>query len=81
MLDKLDGYKKLTAAIVASVLAYLGFVAGMDNAQIGFIITPLTGYILAQGAADFGKSAAKIHSHAPIATLEPVVLVEEHQSE
>jgi hypothetical protein len=52
--------KKLIAAVVASVLAYLAFKGGMDTPTVGVIISPLVSFILGQGLADVGKSAAII---------------------
>jgi hypothetical protein len=53
--------KKMTAAITASILAYLGFRGGMDAATVGIIISPLVTFILGQGMADIGKEANKFN--------------------
>lgn len=58
MIEKLEGWKKLIAAIVATIVALIGFEKGMDAAQVGIIVAPLATYLLSQGMADFGKAAA-----------------------
>jgi hypothetical protein len=47
--------KKFIASILASILALVGLMYGMDIAEIAVIVAPLTGYTLSQGLADFGK--------------------------
>jgi hypothetical protein len=75
MIEKLEGYKKLLAAILSSIIALVAFMNGLDAATVGVIVGPLAGYIIAQGAADWGKEAAKVHAK------QPVVITELHKPE
>ena len=52
--------KKFIAACLASVLALIGTMYGLDPSAIAMIIAPLGGYTVAQGIADIGKEKAKV---------------------
>ena len=57
----MEGKKKLTAALVAVVIAIttrIGFDVSDETAAI--IVAPIVAYILAQGRADQGKEAEKV---------------------
>lgn len=62
MIDLIDGYKKILAAIVASVLAFLGLMNDFSVAEITLVISPLVTFILGMGLADIGKERAKVES-------------------
>lgn len=61
MKDMLNS-KKFMAAIVAAVLALVGFYLGMTVDQIAIITGPLMVYVGAQGLADIGKEKAKVQN-------------------
>ncbi len=51
--------KKFGAAVLASVLSFLGVREGLDVSQIALITAPLYAYIGGQGLADFGKEGKR----------------------
>lgn len=60
MIKHFDGYKKILAAALASILAFVGFLNGLTVAEIAVIVGPLMLYIPGQGLADFGKERARV---------------------
>jgi hypothetical protein len=51
--------KKFQTAILAAVVAGVASYTGLPTEQIWAIVSPLCAYIVGQGLADFGKSAAQ----------------------
>lgn len=62
MINLIDGYKKIFAATLASVLALVGLMNGLTVPEVAVIVGPLTGYVLGQGLADIGKERAKVEA-------------------
>ena len=54
--------KKFIAAILAAILALIGFYLGLATDQIAIITGPLMIYVGAQGLADIGKEKAKVEN-------------------
>ncbi len=52
--------KKFLAAILASILAFVGMIYDLSAPEVGVVIAPLASYILAQGVADHGKERLKV---------------------
>ena len=63
MLDTLKGLiasKKAVAAFVAVLMSLFGKKMGLDEDSLTKVVGSIVGYILAQGVADWGKSAAQV---------------------
>jgi hypothetical protein len=63
MLDTLKSLlasKKMIAALVSAIVAIFGKKIGLDEDAVNKVVAGIVAYILAQGAADFGKSAAQV---------------------
>jgi len=59
-LRELPNSRRAIVAIAASVLAYIGFRAGLPKEQVGYIVSPLLLFIATQGAADWGKERVRL---------------------
>jgi hypothetical protein len=55
MINKIKGYKKISAAIIGLFAAILGDYYGLDKESIGHVIGILGMYLIGQGAADLGQ--------------------------
>lgn len=66
MIKLMDGYKKIFAATLASILALVGLMNGLTVAEIAVVVGPLTGYVLSQGLADIGKEKAKVEQNGKL---------------
>ena len=60
----LFGSKKFVAAVISSVLAFVGVMNDFTIEQIAAVIGPMISFILAQGIADQGKEKALIEKFA-----------------
>ena len=55
--------KKFITALIGGVAAFVSAMFDVESDKILAILTPFIAYIAAQGIADHGKEAAKIHSN------------------
>jgi hypothetical protein len=59
MLQKIKGYKKITAAAIGLIAAILGDYVGVDSQAIESIVQVLGFYLIGQGASDLGEHVSK----------------------
>ena len=62
-LEKIRGYKKITAAVIGLIVALLAELVGLPEVSIDWIVQILSTYLIGQGISDagsyYGKSLPK----------------------
>lgn len=59
----ISNHKKFSAAVLASLLAGIGFLLGFSVEQVGIVVSPYGIFVVSQGVADIGKEKAKIEAN------------------
>ena len=71
MLAWIQDHKKLTAAFIASLVQFAGTLWPQYVTQINWVSGIIVAYIMGQGFADIGKSAAQIQASSTTPPAPP----------